>query len=233
MAVEIEKLIAETLSGLPPDHPDRRFLEGQAGVFASFNAKGEIRKKEQQESNPDYLRTVEALEKAGLTVFTIEPKSLGQMAVDKDDKGYFAHINPSETLRKLVPEVVEVAIDTQQARIKDSNDKDQNQQKAMIEKWGEELKQKTGLTDKDISVRMPHASEASQLDIAYQKANQGKKLYPDFWVRTLDETVGPGIASVGRARPGDRLSVSGRGWDAAYGSPHVWASPVVVILHRN
>lgn len=231
MAVEIEKFIKDKLGQLPPDHPDRKFLEGQARAFASFNAKGEIRKKEQQELNPDHLRTVEALEKAGLTVFTIEPKSLGQMAVDKDYKGYFAYINPSETLRKFVPEAVEVAIDTQQVRIENSNNKDQAQQIKMIERWGEDLKQRTGLTDQDICVRMPHVSEACQLDITYQKQNQDNKLYPDFWVRSLDETVGPYVAYVGRCRPDDRWDVYD--WYADSGDPYIWASPVVVILHRN
>ena len=39
MAAEIESLIRDNLERLPQNHPDRRFLEAQAEVFASFNSK--------------------------------------------------------------------------------------------------------------------------------------------------------------------------------------------------
>ena len=179
------------------------------------------------ETSEAYRRAKEALESRGFVIFPIEPKSLDQILDEQSE--YFDYVNPSKVLRDFKPpEAIEIAIHKERPALPDSNYRTQKEQIEMIRDWGRVTKQETGLTN--LQIRMGHASECAQADIAYQK-QCGRKLFPDFFARTLDKTTGSGVASVGRPFPESRLRVLV--WYAVHGRSIVCAVPVVVLPPRR
>ncbi len=164
-----------------------------------------------QESDLDYSRTVEALKEAGLSIFTIEPKSLAQMLLDEEYAPYLGYINPLDVVRNYIPMAADLAVGL-------------GLSKDRFFKGG------TSLPNRNIYVRKPYAVEACQLDIAYQKLNQGKKLFPDFWIKILDEIPRPHVVYVGRSCPEDKLGVPS--WVAHSDILGVVTFSVVEILHQ-
>lgn len=168
----------------------------------------------------------ETLEKKGAIFLPVEAKSL-QQVYDKN-KGFFAFLNESESLRGYTPpQAFEVAVFLNKLRIDRSNNSSQAKQLLLTEEFSQ----------KDIEPELPDAKAImlpatgiAQIDITYQKRNNGQVLIPDFWVRALDTTFGSGVADVGRDHPDDRLSVND--WRAVDGDPRVWALPAVVFVRK-
>lgn len=198
----------------------------QDGVKAETRSTGKPDEISDKDSEA-YRRAREALEKKGMTVFVIKPKSVAQLLAEKGQ--YFGYVINSRKMRDFVPEAMEVAIDTNQLAIPKSGDLSLDRHRAMVSEYERALKKETGL--KGIKAVMTHASVYSQLDIAYQEQNPGKVLFPDFFARTIDKTVGSSVAFVGRFFPDDLLYVYN--WHAVFGPPDVRAVPVVVLPPRK
>lgn len=182
-------------------------------------------------SEEAYNKTRESLAKEGFThVVTIKPVSMGELATDEATRNRFAFVNSSENMRSIVPTEMEVAIDPKNVRIKNSNNKSTDTQIRMTQDDEVKLKGKLPEEVRDlVSIPMPNASTASQADIDYQDKT-GKPLYPDFWVRTDDETVSGGVVVVGRRGPSRGLHV--HGWGRDVGGDGVFAARMVVLPRK-
>ncbi len=146
-----------------------------------------------------YMQTREALAKEGYTfVVDILPVSIGQLATDEKTSQRFGYVNSSENMRSIVPPRMEVAINPNNLRIKNSNSKSTDDQIRMLEKEEAVLTAKLPQGIKDIiSIRIQNASVLAQLDNQYQKET-GKVLFTDWFGRTNDQTVPGYVALVGR-----------------------------------
>lgn len=178
-----------------------------------------------------YNRTREALAEQGFThVVTIQPLSMGLLATDEATSNRFDYVNPSENMCSITPPQMEVVFDPKNLKIKNSNSKSTDTQ---IKMTGEDEAKLKGELPEDvrglISMPMPNASTLAQADFDYQDKT-GKPLYPDFWVRTDDETAPGRVADVGRRAPSDRLPVNG--WCRDYSNVYVFAARVVVLPRK-
>ncbi len=168
----------------------------------------------------------EAFERKGAIFLPVEAKSLQQ--VYDENSTYFGYLNESGTLRSYIPpQAFEVAVFPNKLRIARSNNSSQFKQLRLTEEFSQ----------KEIEPEFPGAKAimlpatgTAQIDIAYQKRNEGKVLIPDFWARCLDATSGSRVAYVGRPRPDNRLRVVG--WDADRGGARVWALSAVVFVRK-
>lgn len=163
-----------------------------------------------------YLKTREYLDIEGYNlVVRIKPVSIGQLATDRATRQRFGSVHPSEKIRSIVPPQMEVAINPNNLRIIDSNNKTTNDQIEMLRKEEVALKAKLPQEVRDlISIRLQNASVLAQVDDEYQRRT-GTVLFTDWSGRTDDQTVpGDGI-TVGRNTPTSGLDVVvwGRGVD--------------------
>ena len=166
------------------------------------------------------------IEKRDGVFLPVEAKSLE--TVYSENSEYFRYVNPSESLRSYTPpQAFEVAIFPNKLKIPRSNNKSQENQLRLTEDYSKEQIEPEFPEAKAI---MLPATGLVQIDIGYQKRNNGKVLIPDFWVRALDTTVDSYVARVGRFHPDYGLGV--HYWDAGHGDPHVWALPAVVFLRK-
>lgn len=178
-----------------------------------------------------YTQTREALAKEGFTfVVDIEPVSIGQLATDEATSWHFGHVNPSEGMRAIVPQQMEVAVDPKNLRIRTSNSNPTDSQIRMIQDREAALKGRLPEDVRDlISMRMQHASVLAQLDFEYQKRT-GKLLFTDWFGRTDDQTSPGRVAGVGRNEPSYWLDVSD--WNRGRGSSVVFAFLTVVLPRK-
>jgi len=179
-----------------------------------------------------YMKTREALAKEGYTfVVNIESVSIGQLASDPVISQHFGYVNPSEKMRAIVPQQMEVAINPNNLRIENSNNyKSTDTQIGMIKKEEADLKDKLPKEIRNlISMRMQSASVLAQLDDKYQKETR-KVLFTDWFGRTDDQTVPGGVAHVGRRDPTHGLHVGDWSRDGALDG--FFAVPVVVLPRK-
>ena len=178
-----------------------------------------------------YLKTRESLAKEGYTfIVDIEPLSIGQLATGQATRKSFGYVNPSENMRAIAPQQMEVAINPNNLRIPNSNSKSTDTQIGMIQKEETALKGKLSQEVKDlINMRMQNASVLAQLDHKYQEET-GEVLFTDWFGRTDDQTIPGNVADVGRLDPTGGLDVvdcrRGRG------PGYVFAVPVVVLPRK-
>lgn len=179
-----------------------------------------------------YAQTKEALAKEGYTfVVDIEPVSIGQLATGEETSQRFAYVNPSENMRAIVPPKMEVAINPENLRIKNSESKSTDTQIRMIQREETALKGKLSQEVRDlINMRMQNASVLAQLDGEYEKET-GEVLFTNWFGRTDDQTIPGRVANVGRYNPTSRLLV--RYWDRDLGYDVVFAVPVVVLPRQS
>lgn len=164
-----------------------------------------------------------AFKKRGFVFLTVDAKSLGQIC--EEEAGYFGFINSSQGLRTYTPpQAFEIAVNPKKLRIPRSNNSSQDKQLRLTKEHSQ--KEIEPISAGARAVMLP-ATAIAQADVEYQKQNS-EVLLPDFWVRALDTTVGPDVASVGRDRPSDRLRVSD--WGRGHGLPSVWALSAVVFV---
>lgn len=167
-----------------------------------------------------------ALGEQGFIFFTVYAKPLGQILAE--EREYFKHVHPSKGLRFYTPpQDFKVAIkprEPRELRLPRSNISSRAGQLRMIAEYSR----------KQIETEVPGAKAImlpatgyAQLDIAFQKQHDGEKLFKDFRAQALDTTVGSIVASVGRGRPDDPLSVES-GWNPF----RVWAVPAVVFPRK-
>lgn len=182
-------------------------------------------------SEEQYLKTREALAKEGYAfVVDILQVSIGQLATDEATSQRFGYVNPSENMRAMVPPRMEVAINLQNLRIKNSNYKSTDAQIKMIK--GEEASLKGKLPQEVrnlISMRMQNASVLAQLDDKHERET-GKALFTNWFGRTDDQTVPGSVAGVGRRGPTSGLGVGD--WYRGGGLGSVFAVPVVVLPRK-
>ena len=145
------------------------------------------------EPSKTYREVKKVLENMGFLISSIQPRSLEQLLAEEGE--YFNYVDQSTNLRNFVPEAREIAI-IPKVKLPESNNVSQARQIELIEDFGRKLLKDVRLNN--IEVRMGHVAEYAQADITYQKQNDGKKLFPDFFARTLDLSVGLGVANVGR-----------------------------------
>lgn len=178
-----------------------------------------------------YFKTRESLAKEGYTfVVNIESLSIGQLATDAVTGKRFDYVSPSVNMRSIIPQQMEVVINPNNLRIKNSNSQPTGVQIAMIREEEARLKGTLPQEIRDIiSMRMQSASALAQLDAEYQKET-GKVLFTDWSGGTDDRTVPGFVVGVGRGDPSRRLGVSG--WLRGSGSHHIFAVPVVVLPRK-
>ena len=175
-----------------------------------------------------YLETREALAKKGYTfVVAIKSLSIGQLVSDPIENYRFGDVSPSENMRDIVPQQMEVAINPGDLRIKGSNFKSTDAQIGMIKDEEAGLKNELSQEVRDlISMRMQSASVLAQLDHEYQKET-GRVLFTNWFGRTDDQTVPGLVAYVGRNDPAIRLLV--HAWPRDLGPGHLFAVSTVVL----
>lgn len=184
----------------------------------TFDLLGSLRESTDQER--------QILKEKGFIFLTVDAKSLARVRAENEE--YFWYTNPSETLQEYTPpQSFEVAINPGELRLIRSNNSSQSKQLRMI---GEYSQREIATVVPGAKAIMLPATGYAQLDIKYQKENDGAKLLPDFWARALDITVVPDVADVGRRHPDVRLLVDG--WDRGYGPSDVWAVPAVVFVRE-
>lgn len=179
-----------------------------------------------------YTQAREALAKEGFTfVVGIEPISVGQLATDRVTGRRFSYVNPSEGMRAIVPQQMEVAINPRNLRVRNSNRKSTDTQIRMIQEEEARLRGKLPEDVRDlISMRIQHASVLAQLDARY-KEETGNVVFTDWFGRTDDQTSPGRVAFVGRIDPSIGLDVDG--WSRAGGSDSVFGVPVVVLPRKS
>lgn len=154
------------------------------------------------------------------------PVSIGYLYGDKTTRPLFGFVNPSQNMRDIVPVAREVAVSPEQIFIPGGENLPFEDQRQKNRDYGQQLKKKdlrTGTLD-GVDFDIDHTSIYAQLDFAYQRRFNGRKLIVGGFARTIDETsvdleFGPGLAVVGRRFNGNLLGV--RGWDARLGRPGV------------
>lgn len=179
-----------------------------------------------------YLKTREYLDIEGYNlVVRIKPVSIGQLVTNKATSQRFESVHPSKNMRAIIPPQMEVAINPNNLRIINSNDKTTNDQIRMLEKEEAALKAKLPQEVRDlISIRLQNASVLAQVADGYQRKT-GKVLFAGWFGRTDDQTVpGDGIA-VGRYTPTSELDVSV--WGRGVGFNNVFAVLMVVLPRRT
>lgn len=173
-----------------------------------------------------YAKERQLIEKRDGVFLPVEAKSLAQVYTENTE--YFGYVNPSEVLRNYTPPLAfEVAVFPSKLKIPRSNNSTQAKQLRLTEYYSKEQIEPEFPEAKAI---MLPATGLVQIDIGYQKRNNGKVLLPDFWARALDTAVGSIVASVGRSCPDLGLSVGY--WGAGSGNHDVWALPAVVFLRK-
>lgn len=178
-----------------------------------------------------YLKTREYLDIEGYNlVVRIKPVSIGQLATNKATSQRFESVHPSKNMRAIIPPQMEVAINPNNLRIINSNDKTTNDQIRMLEKEEVALKAKLPQEVRDlISIRLQNASVLAQVDDGYQRKT-GKVLFSDWSGRADDQTVpGDGI-TVGRYLPTGGLNIVV--WGRGVGFSDVFVVPMVVLPRR-
>lgn len=173
-------------------------------------------------------KTREALAEQGYTfVVAIQPLSVSQLESDTVIFQRFGYINPLGSGRDIVPPQMEIAINPNSLRIKDSNNLTTDQQMVEIEKRKSALKAKLPQEVRDlIGMSMLNASVLAQLDEKYQKET-GRVLFTDWCARTDDPTVPGFVANVGRVVPTHKLRIDDWYRDRAGGD--VFAFDAVVL----
>lgn len=166
-----------------------------------------------------------AIKEKGGIILEVEAKSLQQ--VYDENPGYFDYVNSSKPLREYTPpQAFKVAVFPQKLRIPKSNNSSRAEQ---LEQTGEYSRSEIEPDFPGARAIMLPLTGIAQLDIGFQKENDGKKLLPDFWVGALDE-VGSDVTDVGRVRPGYRLDALT--WDRGRRCPSVWALSTVVFTRE-
>lgn len=162
----------------------------------------------------------------GYLFFRVSAESLAQVMEEKGN--YLGYVDPSEKLRSYAPpgDFV-VAVDPNMLRLPGSNNSSQAEQLRMTEAYSKDSIE--SILPQAKAIMLP-STALVQMDITYQEEHNGKKLFPDFRVRALEETVGPYAANVGRGHPGLGLRVSG--WFAGLGYSDVWVCPAVVFVRQ-
>lgn len=237
-AERAEKALRDILK-TTPEGSDRRLVASLVEAAAAYNevARAQVDVNSPEKSRDlvqetyDLLGTLrepttkerKAFQEKGYVFVAVEAKSLGQ--VYSENPEYFDYVNPSVNLRAYSPrQDFVIAI---KAPIPRSNNASHPRQLRMIEDYSQtEIESVVP----DVKAIMLPATGYAQADIKFQKANDGKKLIPDFYARALDTTVGSHVADVGRARPDRRLRVVG--WYRVSGGGDVWALPAVVFLRK-
>ena len=156
----------------------------------------------------------------------VKATSLGQFY--SENQPYFGWVNESRSLRDYTPPLAfKVAVFPDKRYVSGSNNSSQVRQLQMTEDYS---KKKIEPVFSGAKAIMLPATVLAQLDVEFQKRNNGAKLFQDFWVRALDTTVDPNVANVGRAHPDNRLNVND--WNRDVGHLHVWAFPAVVFVRK-
>lgn len=178
-----------------------------------------------------YLKTREALAKEGYTfVIDILPVSIGQLVADEATSQRFGYVNASVSMRAIVPQRMEVAINPNNLRIKKSNNKPTGDQIRILKEEAAALKAKLPSEVRGlVSMRMPNASVLVQLDNKYQEET-GEPLFTAWFGRTDDQTVPGRVAGVGRGGPAGRLNVFD--WRRDGGTGDVFVVPMVVFPRK-
>ncbi len=171
----------------------------------------------------------EALKGVGYTFFhLIEPKSLETLK--KEYPEHFNHVNSSQQLRGIIPEVIVAAVNPDQLFLPDGVNLPVDQQEAIVQVYGLELKTRDPRL-KAVKFEIPHVSTVVQLDLAWNASHRGKDLLNRF-VRIIDKTgmdyTGDPYAFVGRNFSLQPLSVLDKS-DERIGVPHIWVMPVAMI----
>lgn len=152
--------------------------------------------------------------------------ALSLLQFSEENRDYFGYITPSKDLKFYTPPGdFMVAINTQLLCLPGSNNITYAEQLTRIKEYSK-LEIEPELPGAR-AVMLP-ATVLAQLDIQFQKRNDGEKLFPDFWVQALDKVFGPYAACVGRFRPGRPLSVDYRYRDCGY--ELIYAMPAVVFV---
>lgn len=245
MAVEIGRLIEETLAQLPENHPDRKFLTDQ---LKAFNARSDGISPETSKprgieiptvSEELYSRILEALKQAGYKfIVPIRSVSMQDLLAEdelREQRGEarrLGYVNDSKRIRATVPPEMEVAINPARFKIEGSNRLSTGEQKIRVKQEQARLR---GQVPEDIrhlvKMEMADPSTLSQLEDKYMDKNNGELLLPDWFARTDIQTVRGDVALVGRGGPADRRDVFD--WHRDLGHDFVFAASVVVLPRKS
>lgn len=164
-----------------------------------------------------------ALEKIGLTLFEIYPKSLE--CLGRENKDHFDHINSSESLRTYTPPSFFVAINPIEPFVLASFKKPQTEQLVMVGNRSSELQKKIP----DVREVLLPASALVQLDMACFK-EKGHRLFKDSFALASDKVSDSSSVVVGRFRPESRLLVSV--WNVQWDYEDVGVLRAVVFISK-
>lgn len=185
-----------------------------------------------------YVETRRAVETAIPNVFIAPIRSATMESLlaeerQREQRGEprrLGYVNDSKTMRATLSPAMEVFIDPTAIRIEGSNYLSTDEQKAEIAKVAARYRERLPEALRGyVDWHMVDPSTMSQLEDAWMDAGNGL-LLPDFYARTDVETVGGGVAGVGRIVPGRQRLVSDWNRDLGYG--HVFAVAVGVLPQK-
>lgn len=168
---------------------------------------------------PDNIRRLspeqlQGLESIGFTfTMDVQALSLDQLSKDSSVRHLFDSVTHIAELRNIVPVARQVAVNPGQPYVKGSENLGYDDQLEVRDRVVKDLLKaplKRG-TLEGIGFAPDRASVLSQLDFAYQVRLNGRKLYPNYFVRSQDEydhpEFGPFVMDVGRFVQADQLYV--------------------------
>lgn len=166
----------------------------------------------------------EVLTELGFVFLTVDAKSPEQVHAENGD--YFEYVDPPDLLQVYIPpQAFEVAVNPSQLRIIGSNHCSLAEQLRMVEDYSRQEIETVAAGAK--AIILP-ATGYAQLDIQYQKENDGRVLIPNFWACALDKGVDSDVAAVGRNSPAFKLGVYA--WFRWGSLARLWAVPAVVFV---
>lgn len=222
-----ERMLRER-SNLSPE--ERADLEAIVQKSASHDVFGDV---SLVDASAEYREVRDVLSRKEFGAYTtsipLRALSLDQLVDDPQTKEYLGFVNPSRLLREVVSPAIEVVVNAATIAPKETaglSFKDLEEWLAIEE---DRLQRQTGLGNR-IGLPMHHAPSLVQFDTHYQRANSGRKLFPDYWVRSIDPPGDRFVAIVGRRRPGYPLFV--HDW-RRFGYPLVRGARAVVLPPRK